>query len=216
MTDVGDAVTLTFQTTAGATVTAEAYDGDGNLVTAATPVTESPAGSWPFTFIGTSAGQWRVVFRSANPTEVERYFVTFDALDRPAPFATVDEYEDENALAPTTGAKRRQIAAKLTSASALMRSRMPADFVPDPDGARSIACTMVHRAIANPGGLRARTVGAYSETLDQNGGLYITDAEVAQLLGQGSPDDPTPSAYTVPLADHGLCWAPVPTWPPHW
>lgn len=209
MTDVGDAVTLTFSTTAGAIVTAELYDGGGQLVYGPTAVTETPAdsGAWPFTFLGSTPGQWRCTFRSSTPTEVESYFVTFEAVDRPAPFCSVDDYEVRVRLAPTTGVVRAQIAAKLDDASGMIRDHMPRDFTPKLTTARTIVVDMVQRAIANPGGLRQRLVGSYSELMTTESGMYITDEEMTRLLGQAGPDSQADGAYTIGLVDHGLHWS---------
>jgi hypothetical protein len=211
MTDVGDAAALTFSTTTGATVTAEVYDGGGLLVQDATAVTETPSGSglWPFTFIGSTPGQWRCTFRSTGPTQVESYFVTFEAVDRPAPFCSVDDYEKRVGLAPTTGTKRAQIEAKLDDASGMIRDHMPKDFTPKLTTARTIVVDMVQRAIANPGGLRQVLVGSYSELRTTESGMYITDEEMTRLLGQAGPDSQADGAYTIGLVDHGLHWSHV-------
>jgi hypothetical protein len=206
MTDVGDAVTLTFETTTGATVTAEVYDPTGTLVRGPESVTEDGGneGQWHFTYVGDSAGRWRATFRAVNPTVVESYFVLFEADDRPAPFATVDEYEKRAGIPPTTGTKRAQIEASLEDVSGRMRTKLPAGFEPDPVVARAICVSVTRRGLANPGGYRQRMWGSYSETTDQNGGWYFTEEEIAELLGEANPDDVTPGAYSLTMVDAGM------------
>jgi hypothetical protein len=206
MTDVGDAVTLTFETSSGATVTAEVYDPTGVLTLGPVDVTEDPGapGQWHYTFLGTTAGRWRVVFRSQNPTVVEPYQVLVEAVDRPLAYATVEDYEARAGLAPTTGTRRAQIQANLEDVSGRMRSKLPADFEPDPAVARAICVAVTRRGLANPGGYRQRMWGSYSETLDQNGGWAITEDEIAELLGEADPDDARPAAMSITLVDHGL------------
>ncbi|MEO3976306.1 hypothetical protein [Streptomyces sp. CAU 1734] len=118
-----------------------------------------------------------------------------------AAFATIEEYE---ARAGTlTEPRRGQAIAYLTDASALMRGKIPAGFSPDPDTLRAICIAVVRRVMANPGGYRQRTIGRYSETLGEDGGLYLTAGEIEQL--QPTEADPdSDAAYTVGLADQGL------------
>lgn len=125
-------------------------------------------------------------------------------------YATLQDYCTRAGVALYTGLKAAQVSAKLGDVSSLMRSKLPPDFTPDPDTARTLCVSITSRWMANPGGYRQRTWGQYSESLDQDGGLYITDDEIAQLLGQGAPGDPAPQAYTLTMADHGLHWAHAP------
>jgi hypothetical protein len=120
-------------------------------------------------------------------------------------YATVADYEawtgqqlDEPAAARVT--------MRLAAASALIRAQLPNGYTPDADVARSVTLTVVERAMVNPGGRRSITMGGYSETLDQNGGLYLTDAERDQILA-GYDGEGGSGAYTVGLRDEA--------YPPH-
>ena len=55
--------------------------------------------------------------------------------------------------------------------------------------------------MANPGGYRQRTIGQYSESLGEDGGLYLTDDEKAQLAPEDVTDPDADAAYTVRLVD---------------
>ncbi|MFF2189243.1 hypothetical protein [Streptomyces sp. NPDC058155] len=117
-------------------------------------------------------------------------------------FATVEDYE-KRARVTLAGAAREQVEAYLDDASALMRGKIPPGHVPDPDTTKAIAIAVTRRVIANGGGYRQRTIGQYSETLGEAGGLYLTEDEVDQL--QPTDEDPdADAAYTVGLVDQGL------------
>lgn len=115
------------------------------------------------------------------------------------PYATVADYE-VRAGQTLTGPGRDQVDALLGDASAIVRSILPAGYEPDADAARAVVVAMVRRGMANPGGLRSRTMGGYSETLDQDGGLYLTDAE-RDLILAGYEGDGASGAYTIGLRD---------------
>lgn len=121
-----------------------------------------------------------------------------------APYATIEDYQARTGTT-VLGAEAAQIQAYLEDASALIRSRMPTGFVPDAAMARATAVAIVRRVKVNPGGYRSRTLGEYSETLGESGGLYITDGEVAALVGQsdGSGDQ----AFSL-IASDGPAWVP--------
>jgi hypothetical protein len=61
---------------------------------------------------------------------------------------------------------------------------------------------VAERALINTGGRRSRTVGGVSETYDQDGGLYLADAELNALLAGW--DGGSSGAYTVPLRDEAF------------
>ncbi|MFE0039437.1 hypothetical protein [Streptomyces sp. NPDC059015] len=134
-----------------------------------------------------------------------------------AAYATVADYE---ARAAVTLAEPQfsQVQALLEDIAALIRTSIPAGTTPDEDVARAVSVAVARRTMANPGGYRQRTVGQYSETLGETGGMYLTDAELAALTAgtQGSSGD---AAYSVGLRDEGLpgwrtdpgCW-PYPSW----
>jgi hypothetical protein len=111
-----------------------------------------------------------------------------------APYATVQDYADRHALT-LSGAAAIQVQALLVDASALIRNNLPTGFIPDPELARALAVVIAHRSKKNPGGLRSRTLGEYSEVLGEAGGLYITKGDIDSLLPSefGNGD----AAYTV-------------------
>jgi len=110
-------------------------------------------------------------------------------------YATVADYTTRIGGGPLEPDETAKVAALLDDASALIDSKMPAGYVPPAGLARPIAVTMVIRASRNPGGFRERTIGNYSETLSESGGLYLTDNERETLLSQYEQG----GAYTVPL-----------------
>ncbi|MGW4028249.1 hypothetical protein ACWEFL_02835 [Streptomyces sp. NPDC004838] len=117
------------------------------------------------------------------------------------PFATIVEYEER--AGPLAEPRRSQAIAYLTDASALMRGKIPVGWTPDTDTTRAICIAVVRRVMANPGGYRQRTIGQYSETLGEDGGLYLTEAEVDQLQPPEADPD-ADAAYTLSLVDQGL------------
>ncbi|MEV8394829.1 MULTISPECIES: hypothetical protein [unclassified Streptomyces] len=131
-----------------------------------------------------------------------------------AAFATVEDYE-KRAAVTLTGARRDQVEAYLDDASALMRRHIPTGYTPDPGTTKAIAIAITRRVIANGGGYRQRTIGQYSETLGENGGLYLTDDEIAQLQPEDTNDPDADAAYTVELVDqsrHGWRDDPADCW----
>ena len=134
-----------------------------------------------------------------------------------AAYATVFDYE---ARAGVTLAEpqRTQVDVLLEDIAALIRTSIPAGAVPDPDVARAVSVAVARRTMANPGGYRQRTVGQYSETLGEAGGMYLTDAELEALTANdsGSSGD---AAYSVGLRDNCPAWMPDPGghyWPTAW
>lgn len=129
-----------------------------------------------------------------------------------AAFATVEDYVTRTAATLPEGSPRRaQVEAYLDDASGIMRRHIPTGYVPDPAVLRAICVAVVRRVMANPGGYRQRTIGQYSETLGEDGGLYLTEDEIAQLQPEDSTDPNADAAYTIGLADHGLPgWTPDP------
>ncbi|MFJ9740818.1 hypothetical protein [Streptomyces sp. NPDC101166] len=134
-----------------------------------------------------------------------------------AAYATVSDYEARAAVT-LQEPQRTQVEALLEDIAALIRTSIPAGTVPDPDAARAVSVAVARRTMANPGGYRQRTVGQYSETLGETGGMYLTDAELEMLTASddgGSGD----AAYSVGLSDHFPPWYPDPggqRWPPAW
>ena len=117
-----------------------------------------------------------------------------------AAFATVEDYEARAAVT-LTGAKRTQVETYLDDASALIRGKIPTGHTPDPETTRAIAVAITRRVIANAGGYRQRTIGAYSETLGEDGGLYLTADEIDQLQPEDQTDPDSDAAYSVELLD---------------
>lgn len=129
-----------------------------------------------------------------------------------AAFATVDDYEARAAVAlPEGSSRRRQVEVYLDDASALMQRHIPTGYTPDEGTLRAICVAVVRRVMANPGGYRQRTIGQYSESLGEDGGLYLTEDEKAQLQPEDVTDPDADAAYSVGLDDQGLPgWRPDP------
>jgi len=125
-----------------------------------------------------------------------------------AAFATVEQYAARSG--PVTGADAAKVQATLDDASALIRSNLrrlgPPGFSPDPELALALTVVIARRAITNPGGYRQRTIGQYSETMGEAGGLYVTEGELEGLLGEAASTDD--AAYSVICADEGPIWSP--------
>ncbi|MFI5808980.1 hypothetical protein [Streptomyces sp. NPDC051561] len=131
-----------------------------------------------------------------------------------AAFATVEDYE-KRAAVTLAGARRDQVEAYLDDASALMRRHIPAGYTPAAETTRAIVIAVTRRVIANGGGYRQRTIGQYSETLGENGGLYLTEDEIGQLQPEVVTDPDADAAYTVGLLDqapHGWRDDPADCW----
>ncbi|MEU3528825.1 hypothetical protein AB0E62_34090 [Streptomyces sp. NPDC038707] len=123
-----------------------------------------------------------------------------------AAYATVFDYEARAAVT-LQEPQRTQVEALLEDIAALIRTSIPAGTVPDPDAARAVSVAVARRTMANPGGYRQRTVGQYSETLGETGGMYLTDAELEMLTTNDSGNSGD-SAYSVGLRDNGPAWMP--------
>lgn len=213
--DVGDAIELTFTTTAGATVTASWIDPDGTTVVDEAPVTEDPAGSgqFPYTFVATAPLIWTAIFRATGTaTAVEPFYVRANSISGPAPLATVGEVGE--LFGTMTAAQEQLVAVLLRRASALVRDRYAdlstrvAAGTLDADMVGLAVVNMVLRVIRNPGQLRSETVGPFSRTYDTraaSGLLEFTSAEAALLAPREST--PTGPARTI-IARAGL--APYP------
>jgi hypothetical protein len=114
-------------------------------------------------------------------------------------FATVDDFTVRTGQSSLSMVQAGRVTALLDDASALVRSQLPPGYDPPADLAKAITVTMVIRATTNPGGLRSKTVGGVSATYDQDGGLYLTDDELALLLS--GLDENSSGAYTVGVHD---------------
>lgn len=212
MTDVGDAVTLTFATTTGATVTAETLAPSG-AVTGPTSVAESPAasGAYPFTFVGDEAAMWRVVFRSTTPTAVQVRWVRFTALTGVPPLATPDDVTAR--WRPLTAAEEALVSTLIDDASRIVRQRIGtvdariADGTLDPELVAAVVARMVKRVMEDPSGrLQSWTVDDYTERWNEiQAGLWISDDDLGLLLPAGESN----GAFTIRPAYE----APVGCWP---
>lgn len=133
-----------------------------------------------------------------------------------AAYATVADYEARAAVT-LVEPQLSQVQALLEDVAALIRTSIPAGSTPDEDVARAVSVAVARRTMANPGGYRARSVGQYSETLGETGGMYLTDAELEALTANdsGSSGD---AAYSVGLRDPGPAWVPDcgSRWPLPW
>lgn len=189
MTDVGDAVTLTFATTTGATVTVDVYDPTPLKVVDAVAVPESPSGSglYPYTQALDTPGMWRVVFNSTGAvTATEPHWVRADSPALP-PLATMEDLTGRTQL---DDARIRLGRVLIIRASALVRgrwadidSRIAAGTL-DVLLAAEAVTEMVLRVLRNPDALRQKTVGPFSVTYDLGqaaGFLAVTAAEAGLL-----------------------------------
>jgi hypothetical protein len=202
MTDVGDGVELTFNTTTGATVTVDVlYGPDLTPVVSGHAVTESPAasGKYPYTVLPGLPGAYEVVFTaSGTVAAVESYTFYARALPTRPPLATAEDVAEM--WRPLSDAETPLVNALLRRASALLRSnvldldaRIAAGTL-DPDNANTAAVQMVLRVLKNGHGLRQQTVGPFSVTYDKDsaaGYLLVTDADLAlftDVAGQESTE----------------------------
>jgi hypothetical protein len=196
LTDVGDAIELTYTTAPGASVTMSWI----YLPTAVTVlqdvtvdelvVNSVPTGQFPITLVGTWPGMYEAVFTSTGTAvATESYFERFDAVDGLPPLATLGEYTDlYGALSAARAATARAL---LKRASQLIRDsyrgiddRIAAGTVPA-DSVGLAVLNMTARVLRNPNGLRSETTGPFSRAYDPDaasGMLQITAAETGLLL----------------------------------
>lgn len=134
-----------------------------------------------------------------------------------AAYATVADYAESYAVSlPEGTARNRQVAKKLDHATALINRHIPTGHTPDTEWLEALCLTVAHRAITNPGGRRQLTVGGFSETLGEDGGLYLTEREIGDLQPDDQSDPDADDAYSLDLTS-GPAWAPDPAasggWP---
>lgn len=197
MTDVGDAIEITFAAATGADVRLDWIDPDGTVLITNLAVAEHPAGSgkYPAVVLGQSPGVWTARFTASGTiTAVETYHQSFDAPMGPVPLATISDYTDLFGALSIT----RQTTAKalLRRASQLIRDRWPdidasiaAGTVPRNSVALAVL-NMVSRVMRNPAGLRAETTGPFSRTYDataSSGYLTLSDADIALIDPTADP-----------------------------
>jgi hypothetical protein len=202
VSDVGDAVELTFNTRPHAAVTVTLINPDQDeTVTEVVP--ENPAGSgiYPYTFIVATAGIWTAQFVAAgNTAAIERYYVRATPLTGPPPLAVIG---DVSAQHGTMSLAEESLAGwLLRNASNMLRGQRPLIDQQLRDGKLSrdlvaLAVTnMVLRVLRNPNGLRSESVGPFSRSWDTTtaaGLLVVTDDDLALI----QPTDGTKSGTTV-------------------
>lgn len=117
-------------------------------------------------------------------------------------FATIEEYVTWTGQTSMSDAQKARVTMRLDGVSALIRTKLPSGYEPDPDVARMLLLAIVERAMTNPGGLRSKTVGGVAYTFDQDGSLYVTDEEWDSLLARWQ--EGSSGAYTVGLRDEAF------------
>lgn len=191
MSDVGDAIELTYTTAPNSTVTMSwIHTPTGAVLQQDAPVSEVVddgvhTGRYPITLVGQLAGVYEAVFTSSGAsTARESYFERFDPISNVPPLATLGEYTE---LYGSLSAARASTArALLKRASQLIRDSYPgideriaAGTVPG-DSVGLAVLNMVARVMRNPGGLRSETTGPFSRSYDMDaasGMLEITSAD---------------------------------------
>jgi hypothetical protein len=171
MTDVGDAIELTYATAPSSTVTLDwIHVPSGAVLLQDQAVSElldgaTHTGQYPVTLVGSLAGMFEARFTSTGAaTNTESYFERFDAQGGPA---------------------------LLKRASQLVRDTYPrlderiaAGTIPA-DSAGLAVLNMVARVMRNPQGLRSESTGPFSRAYDPDaasGMLQISDADAGLLL----------------------------------
>lgn len=189
--DVGDAITLTFNTAPGATVVVSWLDPYQTPVIDQGAVSEIPAdsGTFPYTLLVTTPGMWTAVFTaSGTATAVERYYVRATNPSGPPPLAAVGDVTGQTG---NLTAEQEQLAGYLLrAASKMVRGAHPQVDAHisggrlDPDVVALAVANMVVRVLRNPRGLRAQATGPFSLTYDTTlaaGQLIIGPAEESML-----------------------------------
>jgi hypothetical protein len=212
MTDVGDAVTLTFSTTTGATVTAEVTTPAGVTGTPV-PVPETgTTGDYPHTFVPTTAGMWGVTFRATGTvTAVQQRWVRARAVGTTPPLATPEDVAAR--WRPLTAAEEDVAAAFIEDASAIVRARVPTVDARLADGSLSgdlvamVVAGMVRRLMQSPPpGMSSWTVDDYTERFyEVQASLVLPDADLDLLAPAGA----TSGAFTIrPSYTAPVRWSP--------
>jgi len=196
MSDVGDAIELTYTTAPGATVVMSwIHTPTGAVLQADVAVPEKivegqHTGQYPIVLVGALAGVYEAVFSaSGTATGKDSFFERFDPISSIAPLATVGEYTElYGSLSATREATCRAL---LKRASQLVRDSYPgiddriaAGTVPA-DSAGLAVLNMAARVLRNPDGLRSQTIGPISRSFDvdaASGMLAITAAEAGLLI----------------------------------
>lgn len=195
MTDVGDAIELTYTTAPGATVVMSwTHLPTGTVIVNGEAVAElieggQPTGKYPITLVGQTAGMYEAQFTATGTaTNTESYYERFDAVGGLPPLATVGEYTD--LYGSLSAARAATARALLKRASQLVRDTFPgidnriAAGTVAADSVGLAVLNMVARVMRNPQGLRAETTGPFSRSYDPDsasGMLQIIAADEALL-----------------------------------
>lgn len=195
MTDVGDAIELTYATAPHASVVVSwIHLPTGTVIVDNEAVSELVVdgvhtGQYPVTLIGQAAGMHEAQFTaSGTATNTESYYERFDAVGGLPPLATLGEYTD--LYGSLSAARAATARALLKRASQLVRDTYPG--IDDRIAAGTVAAdsvglavlNMVARVLRNPSGLRSETTGPFSRAYDPDaasGMLSITAAETNLL-----------------------------------
>ncbi|MEU0078563.1 hypothetical protein ABZY58_11755 [Micromonospora tulbaghiae] len=191
MSEVGDAIGVTFTTLPGATV-AVTVTPPGGAPDGPWPVPEDPdhAGQYPYQLLLSAPGMWQIRFvASGAVTAAETFHVFADNAARP-PLATAEQVIKVHR--PVSPAEEQVITARLAQASRMLRDRFPdldariAAGTLDPATAADAAVGMVLRLVRVPGGLKSQATGPFRRDFVVDGEaataqLAVTAAEVAML-----------------------------------
>lgn len=196
MSDVGDAIELTYTTAPNATVVMSwIHTPTGAILQQDAPVDERVVngvhtGQYPITLVGSLPGVYEAIFTVSGPaTARDSYFERFDPIGSIPPLATVGEYTD--IYGSLSAARTATCRALLKRASQLVRDSYPgidtriAAGTVSGDSVGLAVLNMVVRVMRNPAGLRSETTGPFSRAYDPDaagGMLSITDAETAMLI----------------------------------
>jgi hypothetical protein len=196
LTDVGDAIELTYTTAPSATVIMSwihlptSAVLQENIVIDELVIDDVHTGQYPVTLLGPMAGMYEAVFiASGTATNTESYFERFDAVGGLPPLATLGEYTD--LYGSLSAARAATARALLKRGSQLVRDSYPGiddRIVAGMVAADSVGLAvlnMVARVMRNPGGLRSETTGPFSRAYDPDaasGMLQLTDGDIGLLL----------------------------------
>jgi hypothetical protein len=196
MSDVGDAIELTYTTAPNASVTVSwIHLPTGTVLHDEVPVPERlvqgvHTGEYPVTLVGAWAGMYEARFTASGAaTNTESYFERFETLTGQPPLATLGEYTElYGTLSPARSATARAL---LRRASQLVRDSYPgidarilAGTVPGSSVGLAVL-NMVARVMRNPQGLRSETTGPFSRAYDPDaasGMLQIAGEDSSLLL----------------------------------
>jgi len=198
MSEVGDAILLTYATAPGATVTLTWINRDTETVLYdEVPVAETldeggdGTGKYPVVVTGPTAGFWEARFTSSGTaTSVESYYERFEVLNQPPPLATLAEYEELYGV--LSSSRQATARALLRRASKLIRDSFSnvdakiAGGTVSRDTVGLVVINMTAQVMRNPAGLRSETTGPFSRAYDPeaaSGMLQLSDADRA-LLGE--------------------------------